>query len=390
VPILGSLSAASRFNYFDRSAYFQPPIISGLVGHYDVDSVRPTVWEDRSGLNNHATLAGSPTIATNSSAFGSSRAFKVLQGGPTSRITWPTAILPSQYTLFYVARYNTSNANTNYPLLRFNAGTSTSEFVTPFGWPITSISGELRVTYSSAQPDEIWMGSGGFLNNSPLQSNKTYLTTFEGRASNTVLANGNNRFYQLWDSTSGITDVSRSATIMSLERRRSDFVFNTASSFNRGNMWMRGHFNSSTTSGSDFFGFFRNFYMYEVVQPNVNTIFTGFDKSWYSGFFAGKAGVGYHGNTLTETNVHSNNWVLGTDSNANGSNQLLRTNKVDRYNAAGPANMGSSFARLSVNPEAVDYGTNWQIAEVIVYNRGLTSGEYVAVENYLSTKYGVA
>jgi len=366
------------------------PIVSGLVGHYDIGSVQTTVWEDRSGLNNHATIQGSPTIATNSAAFGSSRTFSVLQGGPTSRIIWPTAILPSQYTLFYVARYNTSSSTTQYPLLRFSSGSSVSDFVTPFGWPIGVENGEIRVIYNSAQPDQIWVGPVGFIDNSALQANKTYLTTFEARASNTVLANNNNTFYHGWDSVSGINNISLNSPTMSLNRRRADYVFSTGSTFNTGNKWIRGHFNSSTTSGSDYFGFFRNFYMYEVLTPNLNTIFTGLDKSWHSGFFAGRSGVGYHGNTLTETNVHSNNWVLGTDSNANGSNQLLRTNKVDRYNASGPSNMGSTFARLSVNPAGVDYGSNWQIAEVIVYNRGLSSGEYVAVENYLSNKYGVA
>ena len=76
---------------------------NGLVGYYTGESWTGTQWNDISGNNNHATTV-SGTITTSSNVIGNTRVY--LSGTTTSRMTFPTAILPATYTMFYVAKYN--------------------------------------------------------------------------------------------------------------------------------------------------------------------------------------------------------------------------------------------------------------------------------------------
>ena len=108
----------------------------------------------------------------------------------------------------------------------------------------------------------------------------------------------------------------------------------------------------------------------------------GDSTNWLSGHWGGKSGVAYHSAWLTDqTDNHGSNWVLSTDQNTK-----YRSNGVDRvipaYAPASP-----SYARLTIN----DGGENsdWQIVEVIVYNKTLNNTEILQVENYLNSKYGI-
>jgi hypothetical protein len=79
-----------------------PPVSSGLVGMYTPQSWIGTQWTDLSGSGNNATLV-TGTIARN--IFFPSTWSSFISGGTAANLTFPTAILPSTYTLFYVARY---------------------------------------------------------------------------------------------------------------------------------------------------------------------------------------------------------------------------------------------------------------------------------------------
>lgn len=371
------------------SVVANPPVTSGLVGQYNAYSVSGSQWSDLSGAGNHATITGSPTIVTNNSAFGSTKNFLTLQGTRSDSILWPTAILPATYTLFYVARYNTSNSGTASTQRIFADGSSVSGYFSyPFnGVSPSSVNGEIRQQYPASAPDQIWLGIFGLMDAASIQANNTYIVSSEARTSDSALAAGNSFSYG-WDSVSGIGTFIESSTTASTDRKFVDLQFSVGSSFNLGNRWMRSYFSAGSVFGADKFSFWRNFYVYQQNQTNLNRIFMGSDRSWYSGFFAGFAGSAYHGQTLVIANTHSNNWVKATDQNAGGNGTLFRTNGVDRYNAALPANSGTTYARLCVNP-SVAQASDWQIAEVIVYNRTLNSTEYTSVENFLASKYGV-
>lgn len=365
------------------------PVMSGLVGYYTADTFTSTEWKDISGNNNHASVSGSPSVVSVSPSYGSSKSFNAVQGTYADSIIWPTAILPSSYTMFYVARYNTANSSTAATIRNSNNGSSTSGFSTPFGYPITSANGEVRVNYNNSAGDIIWIGLYGFMDSASVSAGNTYMVHMEGRVSDSSLANGSNYMNQQWDSQVNLTDIQNTVVTMSTERRFHSYIFTANSGFSLGNRWMRGMTTASSVFGADKFSYWRNNYVFQLPQLYTNQIFSGYDRAWYSGFFAGNAGSAYHGNELTIANQHSNNWVLGVDSNAGPSGQLFRTNKVDRYNSGNPSNPGTTYARLSINPYQ-SIASNFQVSEVIVYNRGLSASEYQTVENYLSQKYGVA
>jgi hypothetical protein len=291
--------------------------------------------------------------------------------------------------MFYLARYNTSDATTAGTLLNFKDGSSTSGAVSGFN-AATSINGEIRIPYpSNYNGDAIWLGEYTFIDNaSPaITTNSNYLITIEARGGDTRTANGSNRYFQEWDSATYAYQYQEQQ-LMRLDRTIMNHKMGTGSSFALGNRWIRGFYNWNTVKDSDVYAFWRNNYLYRLPQEDVHMIFSGEDRSWFSGFWAGNAGAAYHGNTLSTSNLHSNNWVLGTDQNAGGNGTLFRTNKVDRYNSALPSFSGTTHARLAVNTSPAA-GSNYQISDVIVYNRTLNATEYQAVENYLSTKYGV-
>jgi hypothetical protein len=370
-----------------------PPITSGLVGYYTPDtfSTSASTWYDNSGNGNHATLSGSGHSLTTTTAgtFGSSKSFRAVTGDRNSKILWPTAILPSTYTMFYLARYNTSNSTTAGTLLNFKDGSSTTGAVSGFNGT-TSVNGEIRIPYpSNYANDAIWLGEYTFIDQaSPaITTNSNYLITIEARGGDTRTANGSNLYFQEWDSSTYAYQYQE-RQVMRLDRTIMNHKMGTGSSFALGNRWIRGFYNWPAVQASDVYAFWRNNYLYRLPQEDVHMIFSGEDRSWFSGFWAGNAGAAYHGNTLTTTNLHSNNWVLGTDQNAGGNGTLFRTNKVDRYNSSLPSFSGTTNARLAVNTSPAA-GSNYQISDVLVYNRTLNSTEYQAVENYLSTKYGV-
>jgi hypothetical protein len=367
------------------------PIMNGLVGYYIPESFSNNQWNDLSGNGNHAAASGSPSVVTQSSSYGSSKTISTLQGAYTDSIIWPTAILPSTYTLFYVARYNTSNSSTAATQLNYQNGSTTSGGLTGGtggGTTTASVNNEWRFTYNSFETtDSIWAGEYTLIDNSGITANNSYIITLEGRSDNSFITNGGNSISHTWDSSVYASQDS-DAPIMSTDRKFSTIRFTAGASFALGNRWIRGLNKTGFPYSSTTYAYFRNWYAYRVAQQNIHTIFTGYDRSWYSGFWAGNAGSAYHGNVLTIANTHSNNWVLGTDSNAGGSGTLFRTNKVDRYNSSLPTYSGTTYARLCINPSTA-VGSNFQVAEVIVYNRTLTSTEYQAVENFLSNKYGV-
>lgn len=88
------------------------PVTGGLIGWYDMSSANSTVWADKSGTGNHATITNCPIVST--SGGGAATLNFALQGSNSSacNIVWPAAnVLPSTYTLFHVSRYLQTGGN---------------------------------------------------------------------------------------------------------------------------------------------------------------------------------------------------------------------------------------------------------------------------------------
>jgi hypothetical protein len=115
--------------------------------------------------------------------------------------------------------------------------------------------------------------------------------------------------------------------------------------------------------------------------PIRGRIFDGVSSNWLSGFYAGKSGVAYHNGWLTaQTNRHGDTWIVSCDQK-----DLYISNGVDRTITGS----GSTSRQLSIN-----YGigvstesSDWAVAEVIIYDKELTSSEYKSVQAYLLMKY---
>lgn len=114
-------------------------------------------------------------------------------------------------------------------------------------------------------------------------------------------------------------------------------------------------------------------------------IVTEFNSSsnWLSGHWNNESGVAYHNGWITSNSqrkAFQNNWIISTDQN-----NLYRGNALT-YGSSGAGS--PSYVRLGINTWTSELST-WQCAEVIVYNRTLSSAEYQLVENYLNNRYGM-
>jgi hypothetical protein len=111
-------------------------------------------------------------------------------------------------------------------------------------------------------------------------------------------------------------------------------------------------------------------------------ILDGQNGNWLSGHWSGSSGVAYHNGWLTtQTNRHGSNWVIGVDQNS------LYRSKSQSVAWTNDTGGGSSInLRLgSVGYEA----SEWMCAELIVYNRTLSSDEYTQLADYIQNKYGI-
>jgi len=128
------------------------------------------------------------------------------------------------------------------------------------------------------------------------------------------------------------------------------------------------------------------FYLSRYTGSNKGRIIQGNTGNWLSGHHGDKSGVAYHEGWVTDSkqNHHGSNWVLGTDQN-----RLYRSNGVERGKAG-----GGTTTRLAVNISGwaftineLDEASDWEIAEILVYNRHLNIDEIKNVEGYLAHKY---
>jgi hypothetical protein len=142
--------------------------------------------------------------------------------------------------------------------------------------------------------------------------------------------------------------------------------------------------NSSTRSAKIANGFLfssSNNFTFIHVARNFGTrrrVWVGTDNNWLSGFHGGNSGVQYHeGWVSSSTDYHGSNWVVSIDKH-----NYYRSNGTVR----GTSGNGSYSTAVDLNSSE---SSDFQIAEVLVYNRALNDSEIATVESYLRTKYGI-
>ncbi len=129
-----------------------------------------------------------------------------------------------------------------------------------------------------------------------------------------------------------------------------------------------------------------NYTLFSIAKYQANSggrIVTSSDQTWISGFWAGNTGVAYHNGWLSDAGYGRNDvWALSADQlNTYRFNGATRINRNDNAMSIGNT-LGINNSRSEVS--------NWQLGEVLVFNRELTPSEIILVENYLSRVYGIS
>jgi hypothetical protein len=131
----------------------------------------------------------------------------------------------------------------------------------------------------------------------------------------------------------------------------------------------------------------RNITFTSLGQSSVSSrkrIFDGLGNNWLSGFHQNAVGGAYHDGTgwiTPQSDLHGVDWVMSTDQR-----NMYRSNGTNRTTAT-YTNSKSTQLTINYGQNVATESSNWAVAEVIVFNRELTSSEYISVEGYLNTKY---
>jgi len=131
--------------------------------------------------------------------------------------------------------------------------------------------------------------------------------------------------------------------------------------------------------------FDRQYTIFIVSKYNGDSkrrILTSSEGGWFSGHNAGKSGVAYHNNWLTQdADSFGDSWVLSTDQR-----NLYRANgrRLSGYglDESFPKDVGVNI----VSGQESDFA----IAEILVYDKELSQDEYRKVESFLMEKYALS
>ena len=395
--------------------------------------------------NDGANISGSIlTSSTGGGLIGGPRPF--IYGGTTDKMRFPTTVLASgnnNYTFFHVSRYYVPGGGTPITYAYDDQLTTTSFTGTLSG---NSNNGPAtRITSSSANGGYIEMCHAGTSRIGTVYWQLTMGSAWEVDAEiyiNPINYGGADDIRFIWYATNPITTNDGptgtnghgghlirweyyNGDTVEMRDSSNNVLGTTVSTTLNMNQWMpikvtydngaftaviknssggvintRTHSYGTTFSSyhntAKYFGFsgrsggvqardrVRNVYFKALLPTTTKSrIWDGVTGNWLSGFHAGESGIAYHdgwATTNTSVDVHGDNWVFSTDQR-----YLYRSNGVTRGSGIG----GGTSRQLSINwgSYSSSQPSTWGVAEVIVYNRTLSSTEYTNVENYLNLKY---
>lgn len=105
--------------------------------------------------------------------------------------------------------------------------------------------------------------------------------------------------------------------------------------------------------------------------------------NWLSGFHSSKAGVAYHTSWITQSvsDIYENNFFISTDCQ-----NSYRANGVELVIANGNV---TYLPAIKVNGWTSEL-SDFEIADIIIYNTVLPLADRIRVENYLASMYGIS
>jgi hypothetical protein len=129
-----------------------------------------------------------------------------------------------------------------------------------------------------------------------------------------------------------------------------------------------------------------NYTLFHVARYTGGTrrrIFTNLTTNNYlNGFWSGLSGIAHHDNWLTQSSrdVHGNNWLISSSTGIR-----YRSNGIERTTASGALR---SLPILYINDNSGE-SSDFQVADVILFNSELTTLQIQRIENYLLDLYGL-
>lgn len=369
---------------------FSPTDISGLTGWYTGDSASVsgtsvTSWQDLSGNGNHATsLKGTPKISdpsgsSTSDTYTVSYSASNIPGSASNSGWWsytfgsfelPDRFNESNFTFRVTVTSATGREMTptaeylSINMRKVGTGTVPSVGLNFNPQNVSGVSGAYPTIYYTNSTV-----SNSTVNNGPFQAGDTveiYLSIFR-------------RWFQVMNITVELeytgtpTGANNSTQPKYLYGSPSDGIEFPTSVLNNNQNYTLFHM-------AKYYGPFN--------PPKRGRIFDGTSgTNWLSGFHGNRSGVAYHNKWMTPvTDLHGNDWVISTDSN-----NIYRSYGINRHNTTGGVSSSFSINFGAFTGHSIYNNSNetsdWAVAELIVYNRVLSSAEYTQVEDYLMSKY---
>jgi len=138
---------------------------------------------------------------------------------------------------------------------------------------------------------------------------------------------------------------------------------------------------------------FSNYTLFQIARysgtNNNHGIITGQNENWFSGFWGGCSKVAYHQSWLTDNTCSSVdvNWNLLTDYPLN-----FRANGISKVvnQGAGVSHMPSLGINTGYSSFAGSGKSDWQIADVILFDSTLSTFQILEMESFLADLYGIS
>lgn len=126
---------------------------------------------------------------------------------------------------------------------------------------------------------------------------------------------------------------------------------------------------------------------YSGDMSSRGRIFIGYADgtlNFFTGFWAGNSGMAYHGDDIgfvtAGTDRHGSDWFVWMDQGSR-----IRSNSAD----ISTKRRGNPFPQMSINWGDVWENSEWQIAEIILFDYAMQTSQIIEIENYLGSKYGI-
>ncbi len=395
------------------------------------------VWSDSSGNNRNATtVRGTPTRVTSLGANGYTKNFPVVKGTTASGITLPNPKLDS-YTLCFFARYAGATRNRIFEAVgenwitgflgdatgvaHHNAWiTATSNVVGDLNWRIHCDSGDtlradgvLKTTGTSPTkylPASLSINAGlygiqgynsdwevaeviiydSYLTTNQIIQIESYIAdTYGYRPTGTIdslptpymqlEATNYDAQSKVWLDSSGnnrdVTTVRGTPTVVTTTPANGATKNVTA---------VKGGTTAGITMNNVQLANYTMCYVARYAGASRGRIFDG-GSNWLSGFWNGSGDVAHHDSWITSSaGATGTNWRYNCDSgNTFRSNGVLRSTTT----------AATTFlpAQMTIN----NFGgvgrdlSDWEIAEILIYDTSTTSAQMQEIEGYFSTKYGL-